>query len=86
MAAIVSTLASWLGVLIDWLVCWFNTDWLFCGVFNLFFDILGGGVAVLIGALAWVPVLRSLRGSCGLILARLGGCCWKRVSGKLWGL
>lgn len=62
MAGIVATIANWIGGLVEWLKCWFNGDWIFCGLFNLFFDLLSGGVTILVGALAWVPVPVELQG------------------------
>lgn len=59
MQAIVSTVASWIGAVISWLGCFF-TDFFFCKFFNLFFDVMAGGVAVLVSALAWVPVPSAL--------------------------
>lgn len=60
MAAIVGTIAAWLGAVIEWMKCWFNGDWIFCSLFNLFFDVVLGFVAVVVGALAWVPVPSAL--------------------------
>lgn len=86
MAGIVSTIASWLGALIDWLKCWFNSDWLFCGAFNLFFDILSGAVAVVIGALAWVPVPSELQGFTWPDPGPLGGLLLETGIGQATGM
>lgn len=60
MASLIWTVASWFGALVDWLKCWFNGDWIFCNLFKLFFDLVTGGVAVVAGALAWVPIPAAL--------------------------
>lgn len=61
MAGIVATIASWASALRTYLACFF-TDAIFCKLFNLFFDILGGGVTVLVGALSWVPIPAEVSG------------------------
>lgn len=55
MAAIVATIASWFAGLFDWLACFF-TDAIPCLFFNMFFDLLLGGVGIVVGALAWIPI------------------------------
>lgn len=59
MAAIVATIASWFAALFDWIACFF-TDFIWCASFNLFFDLLLGLVAIVVGALAWVPIPAAL--------------------------
>lgn len=55
MAGIVATIASWAAAIRTYLACFF-TDAIWCKFFNLFFDILVGGVTVLVGAISWIPV------------------------------
>lgn len=61
MQAIVATIASWVGWLVDWLKCLLG-EALWCNLYNLFFDVFTGFVTVVVGAIAWVPVPGELAG------------------------
>jgi hypothetical protein len=55
MSALIQTIASWFSGLFDWIGCFF-TDFIWCATFNLFFDLVLGGVGMSAAALAWVPI------------------------------
>lgn len=55
MQAVVATIAGWIGGLIDVVRCYLGSLF-FCSLFNLFFDLVGGAVTVVAGAIAWVPI------------------------------
>jgi hypothetical protein len=59
--AIVNTIASWVGSVVNWLKCLLSES-LWCNLYNLFFDIFKGAVTMVVGAITWVPVPGELSG------------------------